>query len=319
MTQKLDIGGVLRRVFQTYSSQFGVLFPAALIVFVAIGIIAGLLLWLGGSIGGLIGFLVGVVLAGVVAFVGIYLFQGMVVQLVRDVQDGRRDFSMGQLFESASPAVPRLIGAGLLIALAIYIPTFLVGLVSRPLSNLVQLLLSLFLLTIWAVVSPVIVVERSGVIPSLGRSRELVRGNGWQVLAVIVVLYLILFIGVWLLVLIAGGISRSIVGVTIGAVIAFILAAPVLALGAATIYFQLLQLKEGAGVAPAAVGPAPGGVGTGEGVPAEPAAPPQAPPPGTADTTPEGPPPPPPPAAGQSAAGSTEPAGPEIRPRPPTA
>ena len=49
----------------------------------------------------------------------------------------------------------------------------------------------LFLLTIWALVAPVVVIERKGVMASLERSRELVRGHGWQVFAVIVVLLLL--------------------------------------------------------------------------------------------------------------------------------
>jgi hypothetical protein len=296
MTQKLDIGGVLRRVFQTYGSQAGVLLPAALIVFVAVGILAVLATLLGGAIGGVIGILIGTLLAALIALVGIYLFQGMVVQLVRDIQDGRRDFSMGQLFGSARPAVPSLIAAGLLIGLAIYVPTFLVSLISRPLGNLVGIILGLFLATIWAVVVPVIVVERSGVIPAFGRSREHVRGSGWQVLAVIVVLAVLLGIAAAVFVAILTGITRSLVGFAIGEVIALVLAAPLWALAAPTMYFQLRALKEGAVAAPAAVGPAPSGAsatgagpGTAPGQPAEPAAPSQAPPPGAAGTTPEGP------------------------------
>ena len=49
----------------------------------------------------------------------------------------------------------------------------------------------LFLLTIWSVVAPVVVIERPGVFAAFGRSRELVRGYGWQVFGVIVVVILI--------------------------------------------------------------------------------------------------------------------------------
>src|SRR5215210_850297 len=238
MRQKLDVGGVLSRAFQTYTSQAGVVLPAALVVFVAVGIISGFLFWLGTfGIGGGIGVLLGTLLAALVALAGLYLYQGMVVQVVRDVQDGRRDLSMGQLFKSAAPAILPLIGAGILIALAIQVPTWLVSLVSRPLGQLVGFVLGLFLATIWAVVAPVIVVERPGVIHALGRSRELVRGSGWQVFAVIVILYLILGIGVGLFVLILGAITSSFIGLGIGALIALILAAPIWALAVATMYF----------------------------------------------------------------------------------
>lgn len=48
----------------------------------------------------------------------------------------------------------------------------------------------LILLVIWSVVAPVTVLERPGVFAAFGRSRELVRGNGWNVFGVIVLVFL---------------------------------------------------------------------------------------------------------------------------------
>jgi hypothetical protein len=49
------------------------------------------------------------------------LYQGMVVSLVRDVQDGRRDSSVGQLIEETWPVAAPLIGAGILAGIGIAI------------------------------------------------------------------------------------------------------------------------------------------------------------------------------------------------------
>ena len=43
----------------------------------------------------------------------------------------------------------------------------------------------------WAVIAPVIVVERRGVFDAFGRSRQLVRGNGWPVFGTVLVAFLI--------------------------------------------------------------------------------------------------------------------------------
>jgi hypothetical protein len=48
----------------------------------------------------------------------------------------------------------------------------------------------LILLVRWAVVAPVTVLERPGIFAAFGRSRELVRGNGWAVFGVIMLVYL---------------------------------------------------------------------------------------------------------------------------------
>ena len=50
----------------------------------------------------------------------------------------------------------------------------------------------LFLLTIWIAVIPAVVLENRGIGESFGRSRELVRGNGWNVFGVIILTFLLL-------------------------------------------------------------------------------------------------------------------------------
>ncbi len=95
----------------------------------------------------------------------------------------------------------------------------------------------LILITIWSVAAPVVVLERPGALKALGRSRELVKGNGWQVFGVIVVLV----IGVN----IVAGIIEAIgdsggtgVGIVVR-VIVQILIAPLTALAASVLYFEL--------------------------------------------------------------------------------
>jgi hypothetical protein len=51
----------------------------------------------------------------------------------------------------------------------------------------------LFLLTIWSLIIPVVVIERAGVMSSFSRSFQLVRTHGWPVFGTIIVTWLILF------------------------------------------------------------------------------------------------------------------------------
>lgn len=231
MERKLDVGGTLSQVFNTYGAQAGVLLPLAFCLFIVVAVVDGLLAR-------------NFALFPIVTAIGIIagtLYQGMVVNLVSDVQDGRRDSSVGDLVNATGPVILPLIGAGLLAGIAIGIGVLLF------------LVPGLILMTIWAVIAPAIVVERRGVIEAFGRSRELVRDNGWQVFGVIVVAFLITGIGSAILVLIGVGISDSVAMRILANLIASTVTAPITALVAAVLYFRLVAIKEGA--APAAPDP----------------------------------------------------------------
>lgn len=273
-TRKLSVGDTLNQVFSTYGAQAGVLLPLAFGLFLIVAVVNAVL---GGSLFlWPIGFAVSVIAST--------LYQGMVVELVSDVQDGRRDMTVGDLASAVGPVVLPLIGAGILAGIAIGIGLILL------------IVPGLILLTIWAVIAPVIVVEHSGVIDAFGRSRELVRGNGWPVFGVIVCVFLIVAIVGAILGAIAVGISDSVGMRILFNVVASTLTAPIGALAASVIYFRLMALRSEAPPAP----PAPGGAPY---APPAPAAPGSAqvppPPPGTQPPAPGSqPPPPPPPAAG---------------------
>jgi len=220
MNAKLDVGGALGEVFETYREQAGVLLPVAFWLFLLVAVIDGLT---GDS---LALFPVQILVATIAAT----LYQGIVVGLVRDVQDGRRDSSARELIDSAWPVVLPLIGAGILSGIGIAIGFFLL------------VVPGLILLTIWAVIAPVIVVERSGVIAAFGRSRELVRGNGWQVFGVIFVAFLIAAVAGVVLTLIAVSIADGPILRIVFSALASTLTAPIGALAAAVLYFRLLRL-----------------------------------------------------------------------------
>jgi hypothetical protein len=221
MTERLDVGGVIRRVFDIYVEQASVLLPASAVVFVITGIVSALLVAAAPGLA---------IIALLLSLVAGTLFTGMVVELVSDIQDGRRDHSPGELLRSATPVLGPLILVGIVAGIGILIGFLLI------------IVPGLILITIWSVAAPVVVLERPGVFPALGRSRELVSGNGWQVFGVIFVLFfLVLFVSSGIEIAAdsagtaAGLIARVIVGVLTG---------PFSALAAAVLYFELLRTKK---------------------------------------------------------------------------
>jgi hypothetical protein len=221
MNKKLDVGGTLSEVFSIYRDNAGVLLPVAFWLFLVVAILNGIA---GSS-------LLLLLVASVVGIAAGTLYQGMVVNLVRDVQDGRRDFSAGELLSSATPFILPLIGAGILAGIAIGIGLILL------------IVPGLILLTIWAVIAPVIVVEKSPVMAAFGRSRELVRGNGWNVFGAIVVAFLIVIIGGIVFGAIAAAIADGPLLRIVFSALASTITAPVSALVAAVIYFRLRAIE----------------------------------------------------------------------------
>ena len=153
------------------------------------------------------------------------LYQGMVVKLVQDVQDGRRDHSVGELLQSVEPVFWPLVAVSILFGIGVGIGFVLL------------IVPGLILLTIWSVVAPVTVLERPGVFAAFGRSRELVRGNGWNVFGVIVIVFLtvvVISIAAGLIASGLGSVGRSLVQWAVNALLA-----PIPALGASVLYFAL--------------------------------------------------------------------------------
>jgi len=226
--KRIGVGDVLGETFSVYGQNAGALLGAAFAVFVVIGLISGLL-----RNGGLLLIL----LATIVQFIGYALYTGFVVELVRDVRDGRRDSTVGDLFEAATPFIVPLIGFGILYGLGVGIGFFLL------------IVPGLILVTLWAVGAPAIVVEGAGPIDAFGRSWGLVRGNGWPVFGVLIVTLLIVVAVQFVLAAIATPIGDG--AIWIASILSAVLTAPVFAIVASVLFFDL---GGGADVTPA--GPA---------------------------------------------------------------
>lgn len=220
MNQKLDVARVFERIFEIYRDQFTLLVPAALVVFVPVAVVNGIVY--AGDVS-----LAGVLFILALSTVATYWFQGIVVEAAQDILDGRRDHTVASLLRSALPVILPLFVAGVLVGIL-----FLIGFVFLIIPGLL-------VLTFFAVVAPVIVVERAGVFDAFRRSIELVRQAWIQVLIVIVLLFLLRFIVGAVIQAIANGVSDSFAGYAISDLLLQLLVAPLNALAAAVLYFEL--------------------------------------------------------------------------------
>ncbi|MDQ6751701.1 MAG: hypothetical protein M3Z33_13250 [Actinomycetota bacterium] len=219
MVAKLDIGRVFNRIFEYYTGQAAIYLPAALILFLPAALITGAVVSGGAS-------LLLLIISIAVGLITAFLYQGVVVESVRDLQDGHRDQSLGSLFASVPPVLGALIAVGIL------------GGIAEAIGFVLLIVPGCILITIWAVVAPVVVVERKSPLEAFGRSRQLVRGNGWQVFGVLVVLFLLqVVVGR----IVAGIGGDSFIVAALLQLIVNVLVAPLGALAAAVMYFELLS------------------------------------------------------------------------------
>lgn len=217
--ERLDTARVFERVFAIYRLQAGVLLPAAVILYLipaALGLANGI---------------TGQALALAAGIIAAVAYQGLVVQAVRDIQDGVRDLSLGGLFRSVSKVLAPLLWTAILVGLGVFVG-FLLFIVP-----------GLVLLTWWAVAAPVVVCEVRTPTEAITRSRGLVRGHGWQVFSVLVVTFLLVLIADLLLASLANAVSGSDIAFAVAQLLAGTITAPVFALASAVLYLELLQLK----------------------------------------------------------------------------
>lgn len=217
--KRIAVGDVIGETFSIYGQNFGALIGSALVVFVVVGLLAGILQAAGG--------LILILLAAAIRMAGHALYVGFVVKLIEDTRDGKRDFGVGDLFSAAAPFILPLIGFGILFGIGVTIGFILL------------IVPGLILITFWSVGAPAIVVEGIGPIDAFGRSWQLVRGNAWPVFGVLlVVLLIVIGIGIVLGAL-ATPIGDGEASTWIASIISTTITAPIFAIAVTVLYFEL--------------------------------------------------------------------------------
>jgi len=165
---------VLGEAWNLYKAHWRHLLPIAFVVYLLLSLFTLLLVlllsWLGA------------IAAAFVSLAGTFWLQGALVIAIEDVRDGRADLSVSETLSRVRPRMNALAIGGILASIAITIGFILL------------IVPGLVLLTWWLLIVPVIMLEGRSATESFGRSRELVRGNGWNVFGLIVLTVVILIV-----------------------------------------------------------------------------------------------------------------------------
>ena len=221
----MTVGSILGEAWSLYTKFFVRFFVLSAVVFLITNLASAVLVEAVGTESTAATALVSVAATAVIV-VGTYWLQGALVFAVQDVRDGSFDASNDEILHKVKPFLGTLVIVGLLGGLGVA-----VGLVLLIVPGLV-------LLTWWALISPVVLLERMGVTAAFGRSRELVRGHGWTVFGVVVITTLLSAIGAGILSALLSFLP-SFLEQWLGGTIAGAVVAPFAAIAVTLMYFQL--------------------------------------------------------------------------------
>jgi hypothetical protein len=236
----MEIGGVLGEAWDLYKRFLGRFFMTALAVFVVLDLLSALAdRAAGDSVGANVFW---ALVAALIGVIGYFWVQAALVETVNDVRDGRADRSIGETYSAVRPRLGAATIAGVLAAIGIGI-------------GLVLLIVpGLYLLTIWSMVIPVIVIEGRSAGESFTRSREVVRGNGWNVLGLVIITFLLVAVASTIIRLFFSPLPRFL-DIWVGSLVAHSLTVPFAAAALTTAYFKLVARAEPASAAPPLAAP----------------------------------------------------------------
>ncbi|MBK5232005.1 MAG: hypothetical protein JJE13_03355 [Thermoleophilia bacterium] len=217
----LDIGGVFDRTTEIYKQCFGTVWIVALILLIP----AAIIIWILGD-SGILGYI-----GKIVQIIASAWLLGSVVRIVQDVeQDGRVDWSVGEILSSVTPKLISIILLQIVLNILIAIGLFLL------------IVPGVILALMWVSALPSMVVEDKGVFDSMSRSSDLTRNNRMRILGVglvILLAYLVLGLAAVVLVMltpIVGAIVLLILGILIY---------PYISIIGTVLYYRLVEVKEG--------------------------------------------------------------------------
>jgi hypothetical protein len=264
MNSSISVGAVFRRTYASYAGNALVVLPFSTFAVVLVDLLRTHL-----TSG------VPALIAGIVNLAATAAFVAVVVQIAAATHHGAPRTTISSVLRAPTPAIWQLMLALLVTSLALGLLLQLFGfvlilfafavvfsfnvsawsLVVSAIGACVFVAPATFLLVMWSVTGPVVVLERPGRLRALGRSRRLVRYNGWRVFGASVLVVLPFAIA-------AGAIELAIheLGITptsAATALIAILTAPITVILATELYFELRETADERTSTPIAPQPSP--------------------------------------------------------------
>jgi hypothetical protein len=239
----VTVGGILNDSLDLYQRFFWRFIATAAVVYVVLDFLGALVAGIDSD--NALVLIFWALVSAALGIIGFFWLSGALVEAVQDVRDGRVDTTIGELYERTRPRLPALIASGVLAAIGV-----LIGLI-------LLIIPGLYLLTRWALIAPVVVLEKRSAGEAFSRSWELVKGHAWSVFGVILITGIGAAIASGIIQAVLGAILPDFLGAWLGALAAHVVTAPFVAIAWTLMYFALAQPAS----APAAeTAPSPSGL-----------------------------------------------------------
>jgi hypothetical protein len=184
------------------------------------------------------------IIISLISFLGGLVLQGALTRASIDDLSGK-GVSIGNALNAGLAVLLPLLGLGIVVGLGV-------------IAGLILLIVPGVILAIrWCVAAPVVVVEKLGIMASMGRSAKLTEGNRWAIFGLLVVYAIIVWILSVVVVLAIPGSFAAVAGAPgASAPILFVIVMTIIqalqallaTVGVAAIYFELRQIKDGVDV-----------------------------------------------------------------------
>ncbi|MFD0916803.1 hypothetical protein ACFQ14_10325 [Pseudahrensia aquimaris] len=237
----LGIGTMLGETFSIFVSRIGLFAVIGMVVMIAISVLTfmffGSALLDANSLTNPTSFWTATVFASILSLVGTSLLMGILALAAYDAKLGR----------------PARLSVYIGAALSVIVPLTVLSIVSAIAMSIGFILLivpGLYILTVWCVAAPAIVIERAG-FSGLSRSAELTKGYRWPVFGYIILLFIINIVIAGLFMLVAGLASFTAPNTIVDYIVQGVangLSTAIYAIGVVVLFARLKEVKEGLGM-----------------------------------------------------------------------
>jgi hypothetical protein len=176
----MAVGDIIDEAIQLYRRHIKLFLTIGAIVYIPVGIIQTVVQLVFQNSDDLDAFVIVTLVSGLITFAAYLAMSGAMIHATNEAWYGR-DTTLNDAWSVGFSQMWRILGLGLIFFFALFFISI----------TIIGIPFAIYLFFAWIFAFAALVIERTGIRSSLGRSRALVRGHWWRVLGIFIVVSLI--------------------------------------------------------------------------------------------------------------------------------